>query len=119
MEWSSKKVFEFCSYRTSGNTFEWARTLKKNKKGIEENYITTFNTSKSGFICQRRTILKIEFQKLNLRLSIFAARPKKVIGIIHVERKKVHRMNQCSNFLGGSFSGRDNIKAPMEFKKER
>ena len=97
--------------------FEWARKLKKNKKGIEENFITTFNISKSGFICQQKTILKIEFQKLNLRLSIFVARPKKVIGIIHVKRKKGHRMNQCSNFLGGSFSSRDNTKAPMEFKK--
>ena len=40
-----------------------------NNEGIEENYITTFYTLKSGFICQsKKTILKI----VNLKLSIFA-----------------------------------------------
>ena len=44
----------------------------KNKERIEENYVTTFNTLKSAFICQcKKTILKIEFQKPNFK-SIFA-----------------------------------------------
>ena len=32
------------------------------------------------------------------------------------KRKKLHRMNQTLNFLGGSFSGRDNVRAPIQFK---
>ena len=52
--------------------FLWARKLKK-KEGIEDNYITTFNTLKSGSICQpKKTIMKIEFQTFNSRLNIFA-----------------------------------------------
>ena len=47
------------------------KTQEKRKK--KEIYITTFNTLKSRFICQRKkTILKIEIQKFNLTLSIFA-----------------------------------------------
>ena len=60
-----------CFYRIFGKTFLWTRKLKKNE-GIEEKYITTFKTLKSWFISQRKkTILKIEFQKINL-ISIFA-----------------------------------------------
>ena len=29
-------------------------------------------------------------------------------------RKKVHRTNQCSVFLGGSFSNRDNVRDPRD-----
>ena len=33
-------------------------------------------------------------------------------------RKKLHRTNQGSNFLGGSFSNRDNVRAPIRFKRK-
>ena len=33
-------------------------------------------------------------------------------------RKKHHRTNQGSNFLGGSFSNRDNVRAPIQFRGE-
>ena len=33
-------------------------------------------------------------------------------------RKKLHRMNQDSNFLGGSFRNRDNLRAPIQSKYE-
>ena len=50
----------------------WARYLKK-KELIEENYITTFNFLNLGLIANvEKIILKIDFLKLNLRLSIFA-----------------------------------------------
>ena len=29
------------------------------------------------------------------------------------------RMNQGSNFLGGSFMNRDNVKTPIQFRRER
>ena len=51
---------------------------EKNMKLINSDYsknseLTSFNILKSGFVCQcTKTILKIEFQKFNLRLSIFA-----------------------------------------------
>ena len=31
----------------------------------------------------------------------------------NLRRKKLHRKNQGSNFLGGSFSNRDNVRAPI------
>ena len=31
-------------------------------------------------------------------------------------RKKLHRTNQGSNFLGGSFNNRDNVRAPIQFR---
>ena len=34
-------------------------------------------------------------------------------------RKKLHRMNQGSNFLGGSFSNADNVKALLQVWRER
>ena len=43
------------------NLFLWARKLKK--KGTKENYITTFNTLKSGLLQSKKTILKIVLQK--------------------------------------------------------
>ena len=52
--------------------FLWVRKLQK-KEGPEANYITAFKTLCLGlFICQRQTILKIEFWKLSSRLSIFS-----------------------------------------------
>ena len=35
-----------------------------------------------------------------------------------LRRKKIHKMNQGSNFLGGSFSNRDNARAPTQFRRE-
>ena len=32
--------------------------------------------------------------------------------------KKLHRTNQTSNFLGGSFSDKDNVRAPIQFGRE-
>lgn len=41
--------------------FLWARKLNK-KEEIKENYTTTFNNLKPGFICQsKKTILMIEY----------------------------------------------------------
>ena len=36
----------------------------------------------------------------------------------NLRRKKLHRMNQVSNFLGGSFSNRDNVRAQIQFKEK-
>ena len=36
----------------------------------------------------------------------------------NLRRKKLHRTNQGSNFLGGSFSNRDNVRAPIQFRRE-
>ena len=36
----------------------------------------------------------------------------------NLRRKKLHRTNQGCNFLGGSFSNRDNVRAPIQFRKE-
>ena len=36
----------------------------------------------------------------------------------NLRRKKLHRMNQGSNFLGGSFSNRDNVRSPIQFRRE-
>ena len=36
----------------------------------------------------------------------------------NLRRKKLHRTNQGSNFLGGSFSNRDNVRAPVQFRRE-
>ena len=35
-----------------------------------------------------------------------------------ISRKKLHRTNQGFNFLGGSFGNRDNVRAPIQFRKE-
>ena len=36
----------------------------------------------------------------------------------NLTRKKLQRINPGSNFLGGSFSNRDNVRAPIQFRKE-
>ena len=36
-----------------------------------------------------------------------------------LRRKKVHRMNQGSHFLKSSFSNRDSVRAPIQFRRER
>ena len=36
----------------------------------------------------------------------------------NLRRKKLHRTNQGSNFLGNSFSNKDNVRASMQFSKE-
>ena len=35
-----------------------------------------------------------------------------------LRRKTLYRTNQGSNFLGGSFNNRDNVRAPIKFRKE-
>ena len=37
----------------------------------------------------------------------------------NLRRKKRHRTNQGSNFLGGSFSNRNNVRASIQFGRER
>ena len=37
----------------------------------------------------------------------------------NLRRTQIHRTNQGSNFLGGSFSNRDNVRAPIQFRTER
>ena len=36
----------------------------------------------------------------------------------NLRRMKLHKMNQGSKFLGGSFSNRDNVRAPIQFRRE-
>ena len=36
----------------------------------------------------------------------------------NLRRKKLQRKNQGSNFLQGSFSNRDNVRAPIQFKRK-
>ena len=36
-----------------------------------------------------------------------------------LRRKKLHKTNQSSTCLGGSFSNRNNVRAPIQFKRER
>ena len=36
----------------------------------------------------------------------------------NLRRKKRHRMNQGSNFFGGSFSNRGNVRAPIQLRRE-
>ena len=37
----------------------------------------------------------------------------------NLRKKKLHRTNQCSNFLGRSFSNKDNVRAPIQFRRKR
>ena len=36
----------------------------------------------------------------------------------NLRRKKLHRTNQGSNFIAGSFSNRDNKRAPIQFRRK-
>ena len=36
----------------------------------------------------------------------------------NLRRKKLHRKYQGSDFLGGSFTNRDNVRVPIQFKRE-
>ena len=36
----------------------------------------------------------------------------------NLERKKLHRTNEGSKFLGGKFSNRDNVKIPNQFRQK-
>ena len=36
----------------------------------------------------------------------------------NLRRSTLHRTNKGSNFLGGSFSNRDNVRAPIQFRRE-
>ena len=55
MKFASTVLLETCFY---------VQENSRKKEGIEENYITAFNTLKSGFICQlKKATLKIEFQR--------------------------------------------------------
>ena len=38
---------------------------------------------------------------------------------INLRRKKLHRTKEGLNFLEGSFSNLDNVRAPIQFRKER
>ena len=53
--------------------------------------------------------------------TVFHARPYgrfiKIQG--NLTRKKLQRTNQSSSFIGVSFSNRDNISAPIQFRREK
>ena len=52
--------------------------------------------------------------------TVFHGRPYGGITVIrrNLRRKKLHRTNQGSNFLGGSFSNSDTVRYPIQFRKE-
>ena len=52
--------------------------------------------------------------------TVFHAWPHSIFIKIrsNLRRQKLHRKNQGSNFLGGSFSNRDNVKASIQFGRE-
>ena len=51
-------------------------------------------------------------QKDDLNMHIF-------IEIVNkLKTTKLHKTNLGSNFLGGSFSSRDNVRAPIQLRKE-
>ena len=78
----SKIMFGFCSYRTPGNMFLWARK-RNEKEDIEKNYITAFNTFNLGFICQyKKTTLKIRESQIWDWVFFLFSRPNKMLGII-------------------------------------
>ena len=54
-------------------------------------------------------------------ITVFHARPYgRFIEILsNLWRNKPHRTNQGSNFLRGSFSNRENVRAPIQFRRER
>ena len=37
----------------------------------------------------------------------------------NLKRKKLYRRNRFSNFFGGSFSNRANVRAPIQFRRAR
>ena len=37
----------------------------------------------------------------------------------NLTRKKLHKMNQGSSFIVGSFTNRDNVRAPIQSRRER
>ena len=53
--------------------------------------------------------------------TVLHARPYGRFIEIHknFRRKKLHRTNQELNFLGNSFSNRDNVRVPIQFERER
>ena len=53
--------------------------------------------------------------------TIFHAKPYGTFIEIksNLKGKKLHRTNQSSHFLGGSFSDRDSVRAPIQLRRER
>ena len=53
--------------------------------------------------------------------TVFHARPHGKFIETHnnLRRKKVHRANQGTDFLGGSFSNEENVVASIQFRRER
>ena len=81
-----------------------------------------------GAASERPTVLHICF--CNFQLAAWST-SLEVITVFHAwshgrlvemqinhRRKKIHRMNQGSNFLKGSFSNRDNVRASIQFRRE-
>ena len=53
--------------------------------------------------------------------TVFHARPygRSIEIKSNPRRKKLHRAKQNSNFLGGSFSNKDDIRAPIQIRREK
>ena len=53
--------------------------------------------------------------------AVFQRRP--YVGFIEIKhnlrRKKIHRANRGSNFLGGNCSNRESVRAPIQLRRER
>ena len=74
---------------------------------------------------KRRTkiVLHIHFCSLSNNsnmTAVFHTRPYgRFIEIkSNLQREKLRRMNQCCNFLGGGFSNGDNVRAPIQIRRE-
>ena len=77
-----------------------------------------------GHLCilRRAVALKLVAKSTSPDMTtVFHARPDdRFIEIqSNLRINKLHRTNQGSNFLGGSFSNRDNVRAQIQFRRER
>ena len=91
--------------------FRWISTMSQGfKRSIKWS---TNSPSTSTFVASRST-------RIDMKTIFHAWLHGKFIGIMRsFRRKKLHKTNWCSNFLGGSFSKKDNVTAPIQFRKER
>ena len=119
------RLNNYCEEATRKKKYKKIKAYRKSvyKEPADKSFLLILDLSEvkdQQFVAYLRFPLAVRNASTGITVVFHARQYGNFIEIqSHFRRKKFYRMNQGSNFLGDSFSNRDNVTAPIRFRGKR